>query len=77
MSRLTIVHIALYSTNSRLTITMYAYCTCFGHLGISFKKLCNHSTSSSHLSSAINSDSIVDIVITICFEDFHETDAPP
>ena len=50
--------------------------TNFGHLGISFRKWHNHSTSSPHLSSAINSDSIVDRAINICFEDFYETVAP-
>ena len=47
----------------------------FGHLGISSKKWRNHIISSPYLSSAINSDSIVfvDMTITVCFEDFHET----
>ena len=51
--------------------------TSLGHLGISSKKWRNHLDSSSHLSSAINLDSIVDLTITICFEDFHETAPPP
>ena len=50
--------------------------TGFGHLGISSRKWCSHSTFSPHLSSAINSDSIVDLAITVCFEDFHDTIAP-
>ena len=29
------------------------------------------------LSNAINSYSIVELAITVCFEDFHETVAPP
>ena len=48
-----------------------------GHLGISSRKWNSHSTSSPHLSSAINSYSIVDLAITVCFEDFHEIVAPP
>ena len=48
----------------------------FGYLEISSKKLRNHLVSSPHLSSAINLYFIVDLVITICFEDFHETVAP-
>ena len=51
--------------------------TGFGHLRISSKKWCNHSTSSPHLSSAINLDSIVNLAITVCFKDFHETATPP
>ena len=49
----------------------------FGHLRISSKKWRNHSISSRHLSNAINSDFIVDLAITVCFEDFHETAPPP
>ena len=51
--------------------------TDFGHLGMSSRKWRSHSASSSHLSSAINSDSIVDLAITVCFEDFHDTIAIP
>ena len=47
----------------------------FGHLGISSRKWSSHSTSSSHSSSAINSYSIVDMAISVCFKDFHETAA--
>ena len=32
---------------------------------------------SPHLSNAMNSNFIVDMVIIVCFEDFHETAAPP
>ena len=49
----------------------------FGNLGISSRKWRSHSASSLHLSSAINLDSIVDLAITICFDDFHETIATP
>ena len=49
----------------------------FSHLGISFRKRLSHSTSSPHLSSAINSYSIVDLEMTNCFKDFHETATPP
>ena len=49
--------------------------TGFSHLGISYRKWRSHSASSPHLSRAINSYSIVDLAITVCFEDFHETTA--
>ena len=49
----------------------------FGHLGISSRKWHSHLASSPHLSRVINSNSIVDLVVTICFEDFYETVAPP
>ena len=51
--------------------------TGFGHLGMSSRKWRSHSASSPHLSSAIKSDSIVDLAITVYFEDFHDTAAPP
>ena len=51
--------------------------TGFGNLGMSSRKWCSHSASSPHLSSAINSDYIVDLAITVCFEDFHDTIAIP
>ena len=47
--------------------------TGFDHLGMSSRKWLSHSTSSPHLSSAIN----LDMTITVCFEDFHEIVAPP
>ncbi|KAL2534468.1 Uncharacterized protein Adt_07819 [Abeliophyllum distichum] len=51
--------------------------TGFDYLGISSKKLRSHSASSPHLSKAINSDSMVDLAITVCLEDFHDIAAPP
>ena len=51
--------------------------TGFGHFGISSKNCRNHSASSPHLSKATNSDSIVDLVMTVCLEDFHDTAEPP
>ena len=51
--------------------------TDFDRLGISYRKWRSHSTSSPHLSSVINSYYIVDLAITVCFKDFHETVAPP
>ena len=51
--------------------------TCLGHLGLLSKKWRYHSAFSPHLPSAIKSDFIVDLVITVCFEDFHDTAAPP
>ncbi|EXB38051.1 putative ubiquitin conjugation factor E4 [Morus notabilis] len=49
----------------------------FGQSGMSSKKCLSHSASSPHLSNATNSASIVDLVITVCLEDFHEITAPP
>ena len=51
--------------------------TGFGHLGISSKNWRSHSASSPHLSQAINSDSMVDLAIQVCLEDFQDTAAPP
>src|SRR3954464_9056175 len=51
--------------------------TGFDHSGISFKRWRNHSASSAHLSKAINSDSIVDLAMIVCLEDFQDTAAPP
>ncbi|KAG6481322.1 hypothetical protein ZIOFF_057919 [Zingiber officinale] len=50
--------------------------TGFDHLGISSKNCRSHSASSVHLSRGTNSDSIVDLVITVCLEDFQEMAAP-
>ena len=55
---------------------MYIGGISFGHLGISSRKWRSHLASSLHLSRAINSDSIVDLEIIVCFEDFHETAHP-
>ncbi|KAL2460236.1 Uncharacterized protein Adt_43656 [Abeliophyllum distichum] len=44
---------------------------------VSSKKLRSHSTFSPALSNAINSDSIVDRAMQVCFEDFQDTAAPP
>ena len=51
--------------------------TGFDHLGISSTKWQSHSASSAALSSAMNSDSIVDLAIQVYLEDFHEIVAPP
>ena len=51
--------------------------TGFDHLEISFTKWRSHLASSAALSSAMNSDSIVDLAIQVCFEDFHEIAALP
>ena len=51
--------------------------TGFDHLGISSTKWRSHSASSAALSSAMNSDSIVDLAIQVYFEDFHEIAALP
>ena len=49
--------------------------TGLGHIGMSSKKLRSHSASSPVLSNAINSDSIVDLAMHVCLEDFQETAA--
>ena len=50
--------------------------TGFCHIGISIKKWRSYSASSPHLSKAINSGSIVELVITVYLEDFQATTAP-
>ena len=49
----------------------------FGHLRISSRKWRSHSASFLHLSKVRNSDSIVDMAIIVCFEDFYKNVAPP
>ena len=51
--------------------------TGLGQPGISSKKFHSHSASSPLLSSAINSDSMVDPTIIVCFQDVHDIDPPP
>ena len=48
-----------------------------GQFGISSRKFRSHSASSVVLSNAINSDSIVDLEIHVCLEDFHYTISLP
>ena len=48
----------------------------FGHFGILFKKFYNHYASSLHLSNAMNSNSIVERIITVSLDDFHEMATP-
>ncbi|CAN8307660.1 unnamed protein product [Cochlearia groenlandica] len=50
--------------------------TGFPHMGTSSKKLRSHSASWAALSRAINSDSTVDLAMTVCLEDFQDTAAP-
>lgn len=50
--------------------------TSFGYFGIPSKKFCSYSPFSSHLSNVINLNFIVDLVITIYLDDFHETIVP-
>lgn len=50
--------------------------TNFGHLIISFPKWCSLSAFATFLSRVINSYSIVDLDMTIYFENFHDTIAP-
>ena len=47
------------------------------HIGISSRKFRSHYASSPVLSNAMNSDSIVDLAMQVCLEDFQETTAPP
>ena len=49
----------------------------FGHIGISSKKFRIHYASSPALPKAINSYSIVDLAMQVCFEDFQDTAALP
>ena len=49
--------------------------TGLGQLGISSRKFRSYSASSAHLSNAMNSDSIVNLAITVCLEDFHDVTA--
>ena len=49
----------------------------FDHLKISSSKWQSHSVSSATLSSAMNSNSIVDLAIQVCFENFYEAAARP
>ena len=51
--------------------------TGLGQLGISSKIFQSHLASSPTLSKAINSDSIVDLAIQVCLDDFQDTAAPP
>ena len=51
--------------------------TDLGHIGISSRKWQSHSASSPTLSKAMNSDSIVDLAIQVCVEDFQDTAALP
>ena len=51
--------------------------TTFVQLGISSKNCCSHSASLSHLSKATDSDFIMDLVIIVCFKDFHDIAASP
>ena len=44
---------------------------------MSSRKFLNHFASLVALSNAINSDFIVDHAMHVCFEDFHDTVAPP
>ena len=69
MSKLTNIHITLYPTNLADTG--------FNHLEISFKNWRNHSISLVALSRVMNSDSIIERVIHVCWEDFQDITVPP
>ena len=47
------------------------------YIGISIRKFRSHSASSPVLSNAMNSDSIVDLAMQVCLEDFQVTVAHP
>ena len=51
--------------------------TGFGHIGISSRKWRSHSAFSPTLSKAMNFDSIVDLAMQVCLEDFQDIAAPP
>ena len=51
--------------------------TGFGHNGISSKNYRSHSASSPVLSKTMNSDSIMELAIHVCLEDFQDTVMPP
>ena len=56
---------------------MHIVGTGFGHIGISSRKWQSHFASSLVLSKAMNFDSIVDLAMQVCLEDFQDTAAPP
>ena len=60
-----------------LSQCMHRAVTSLGHTEMSSKKFLSHFASSTALSSAINSDSIIEHAIHVCLEDFQETVAPP
>ena len=47
------------------------------YIRISSRKWRSHSASSPALSRAMNSDSIIDLAMQVCLEDFQDTVAPP
>ena len=51
--------------------------TDFGHIGISSMKWQSHSAYSPALFEAMNSESIVDLAMQVCLEDFQDTATPP
>src|SRR3954462_12718881 len=48
-----------------------------GHIGISYTKFLSHSASLPAAANATNSDSIVELVIHVCFLEAHEMAPPP
>ena len=60
-----------------LSQCMHIAVTGLGHIGMFSKKFLSNSASSAALSSAINSDSIVERAIHVCLEGFLETAEPP
>ena len=55
---------------------MHIVGTGLGHIEISLRKWRSHAASSPALSEAMNSDSIVDLAMQVCLEDFQDTTAP-
>lgn len=72
MSMMYISRLPLYILLCALSITDWlSQCiqiagTTFGHFGIPSKKFYNHAVLSPYLSNAMSSDSIVDLVVTVC-----------
>ena len=56
---------------------MHIVGTDFGHIGISSRKRRSHSASFLALSKAMNSDSLVDLAMQVCLEDFQDRAIPP
>jgi hypothetical protein len=74
MSRFTIIHVILHPTNSRLAIQfIHIARTKFEQLGILSKKFQTHFAFSLAMSKATSSNSIIDLVMHVCLEDFQKT----
>lgn len=59
-----------------LSQCIYIASISFDHIGISSKKWQSHFSSYPTLSNAINLDSIVDLAVQVCLDDFQDTISP-